>query len=130
KRPAAEIDDLMSLLRIYLQREIAELHANGIRLRVIGERERLGQDLVQMINAAEERTAENTRLNLVVALSYGGRGEIALAARRIAAEVQAGRLVPGDIDEALFARYLLTAGMPDPDLVIRTSGEKRISNFL
>src|SRR5690606_20429771 len=77
-----------------------------------------------------KRTAGNTRLNLVVALSYGGRGEIALAARRIAAEIQAGRLVPGDIDEALFARYLLTAGMPDPDLVIRTSGEKRISNFL
>jgi undecaprenyl diphosphate synthase len=111
-------------------KEIAELHASGIRLRVIGERERLGEDLVRLITAAEARTADNTKLNLTVALSYGGRGEIALAARRIATEVQAGRLAPEDVDEALFARYLLTAGIPDPDLVIRTSGEKRISNFL
>ncbi|WP_119458638.1 isoprenyl transferase [Rhodospirillaceae bacterium SYSU D60014] len=130
KRPAAEVDDLMGLLRIYLQREIAELHASGVRLRVIGERERLGEDLVRLISAAEQRTVDNTRLNLTVALSYGGRGEIALAARRIAAEVKAGRLTPDEIDEPLFAKYLLTAGIPDPDLVIRTSGEKRISNFL
>jgi undecaprenyl diphosphate synthase len=130
KRPAAEIDDLMALLRFYLRSEIAELHRNGVRVRVIGDRERLAPDIVALIDEAEERTRSNARLNLTVALSYGGRAEIAQAARRLAEDVQAGRLDPALIDEALFARHLLTAGIPDPDLVIRTSGEKRISNFL
>jgi undecaprenyl diphosphate synthase len=97
---------------------------------VIGDRERLAPDIVALIDEAEQRTRANARLNLTVALSYGGRAEIALAARRLAEDVQAGRLDPGLIDETLFARHLLTAGIPDPDLVIRTSGEKRISNFL
>jgi len=130
KRPAAEIDDLMGLLRFYLHSEIAALDRNGVRLRVIGDRARLGDDIVRLIDDAEARTVHNRRLNLTVALSYGGRWEIALAAGRIAAEASAGRLCPEDVDEALFSRYLLTAGMPDPDLVIRTSGEKRVSNFL
>jgi len=130
KRPAAEIDDLMGLLRFYLHSEIAALDRNGVRLRVIGDRARLGDDIVRLIDDAEARTVHNRRLNLTVALSYGGRWEIALAASHIAAEASAGRLRPEDIDEALFSRYLLTAGMPDPDLVIRTSGEKRVSNFL
>jgi undecaprenyl diphosphate synthase len=130
KRPAAEIDDLMALLRFYLRSEIAELHRNGVRVRVIGDRQRLARDIVALIDEAEQRTRDNARLTLTVALSYGGRAEIALAARRLAEDVQAGRLDPALIDETLFARHLFTAGIPDPDLVIRTSGEKRISNFL
>jgi undecaprenyl diphosphate synthase len=130
KRPAAEIDDLMALLRFYLRSEIAELHRNGVRIRVIGDRQRLARDIVALIDEAEQRTRDNARLNLTVALSYGGRAEIALAARRLAEDARAGRIDPAVIDEAAFARHLLTAGIPDPDLVIRTSGEMRISNFL
>ncbi|HEX6102768.1 MAG TPA: polyprenyl diphosphate synthase [Alphaproteobacteria bacterium] len=130
KRPPTEIDDLMGLLRLYLRSEIAEFHRNGVRLKVIGDRERLSADLVSLIGGAEEMTAGNTGLQLTVALSYGGRSEIARAARRIAERVKAGEIEPGAVDEALFEAHLLTAGMPDPDLVIRTSGEKRISNFL
>jgi len=130
KRPAAEVDDLMGLLRLYLVNEIDELHRNGVRLRVIGQLSRLNPDIVRLISEAEHRTANNRRLNLTVALSYGGRAEIAGAARQIAEEVEAGRLDPSRIDEDEFARHLLTRDMPDPDLLIRTSGEKRISNFL
>jgi undecaprenyl diphosphate synthase len=129
-RPASEVGDLMGLLRFYLTKEIDELDRQGARLRVIGDRGRLGGDIARLIADAEARTAGNARLNLTVALSYGSRSEIAQAARTLAEEVRAGRLAPEAIDEALFARHLLTAGMPDPDLVIRTSGEKRISNFL
>jgi len=130
KRSAAEIDDLMALLRIYLRGEIAELDRNGVRVRVIGDRARLPDDIVTLIDDAELRTRHNVRLNLTVALSYGGRSEITLAARRLAQAVHAGDLAVEDIDEAAFARRLLTVDIPDPDFVIRTSGEKRISNFL
>jgi undecaprenyl diphosphate synthase len=130
KRPAAEVDDLMGLLRLYLINEIADLDRNGVRLRVIGQLSRLHPDIVHLIDEAERRTAGNRKLNLTVALSYGGRAEIADAARRIAEEVRAGRLEPGGVDETVFAHHLLTDGIPDPDLLIRTSGEKRISNFL
>ncbi len=130
KRPAAEVDDLMGLLRLYLRSEIAELHRNGVRIRVIGDRDRLGRDIVKLIEEAESRTHGNTRLNLTVALSYGGRAEICRAARRIAAAVQAGEIRLDQIDEDLVSRNLLTDGIPDPDLLIRTSGEQRISNFL
>ncbi len=130
KRPSTEVDDLMGLLRLYLRSEIAQLHRNGVRLKVIGDRERLSQDLISMIAGAEEMTTGNTGLRLTVALSYGGRSEIARAARRIAERVGAGEIDPTAIDERLFEAHLLTAGMPDPDLVIRTGGEKRISNFL
>jgi undecaprenyl diphosphate synthase len=130
KRSAAEIDDLMSLLRFYLRSEIAELDRNGVRIRVIGDRARLASDIVKLIDEAESRTRGNARLNLTVALSYGGRSEITLAARRLAQAVRAGELSIEDIDEDAFARRLLTVDIPDPDLLIRTSGEKRISNFL
>jgi len=130
KRPAGEVDDLMSLLRHYLRGEVAELHRNNVRVRVIGERERLAPDIVTLIDNTEALTAGNTGLRLSVALSYGGRAEIAGAARRIAEAAIAGRLCTDRVDETLFARYLLTADMPDPDLVIRTSGEQRLSNFL
>ncbi|HEV2162461.1 MAG TPA: isoprenyl transferase [Stellaceae bacterium] len=130
KRPADEVSDLMGLLRHYIRGEIAELHRNGVRLRVIGDRAKLPTDVVGMIDNAETLTAGNDRLNLSIALSYGGRAEIARAARRLAEDVAAGRLAPGAIDEDTFAARLLTAGIPDPDLLIRTSGEQRISNFL
>ncbi len=130
KRPAAEVDDLMGLLRHYLRGEIAELHRNGVRIRVIGDRERLAPDIVSLIDNAEAMTRNNETLHLTVALSYGGRAEIAAAARRLAFAVKAGEVDPKTIDEQLFQRHLFTAGIPDPDLIIRTSGEKRISNFL
>lgn len=130
KRPPAEVTDLMGLLRLYLRKEIAEIDENGVRLRVIGDRDRLSPDIIRLIEDAEERTAENTRLNLTVALSYGGRAEIVCAAQQLARAVRAGSLDPEDIDETAFQRHLFTADIPDPDLVIRTSGEKRISNFL
>ena len=130
KRPAPEVNDLMGLLRFYSRSEIAHLHENGVRLRVIGERHRLAPDIVAMIDSAERQTGDNTALTLVIALSYGGRAEITSAARRIAEDVAAGRLGTAAIDDEAFTRYLFTAGIPDPDLLIRTSGEKRISNFL
>jgi undecaprenyl diphosphate synthase len=130
KRPATEVQDLMGLLRRYLQSDLTKLHKNGVRLRVIGERYRLPPDIVRMIEDAEGMTAGNHGLNLTVALSYGGRQEILGAARRLAEAAAEGRLDPGDIDEAAFSAQLATADMPDPDLVIRTSGEQRISNFL
>ena len=130
KRPVDEVSDLMGLLRHYIRGEIAELHRNGVRLRIIGERAKLPNDIVGMIDNAETLTAGNDRLNLSIALSYGGRAEIALAARRLAEDVAAGRLAPGAVDEDTFAARLLTVGIPDPDLLIRSSGEQRISNFL
>lgn len=130
RRPADEVGELMRLLRFYLHSEIAELHANGVRLRIIGDRGRLAPDIVQLIEAGEKRTAGNEGLTLLVALSYGGRQEIVDAARRLAEDAAAGRIVPAAIDEAAFIGRLYAPDIPDPDLVIRTSGEKRISNFL
>jgi undecaprenyl diphosphate synthase len=130
KRPLAEIDDLMGLLRHYLRGEIAELHQNNVRLRVIGDRERLASDIVTLIANAETLTRNNTGVNLTIALSYGGRAEIVAAVRAIATGAVDGRLSPEAIDEAVISRHLFTVGIPDPDLLIRTSGEQRISNFL
>jgi undecaprenyl diphosphate synthase len=130
KRPRTEVHDLMGLLRHYLRGEIAELHQNGVRLRVIGEVGRLAPDIVTLIQNAESLTRENTGLNLTVALSYGGRAEIVAAVRAIAAAAARGAVSAEAVDESLIARSLFTAELPDPDLVIRTSGEQRISNFL
>lgn len=129
-RPESEVADLMGLLRLYLRRDVVELQRNGVRLRVIGDRAKLPPDIVPMIDRAEQLTRENCALHLTVALSYGGRREIVEAARSLAIEVKAGRLDPARIDQACFALRLSTADLPDPDLIIRTSGEKRISNFL
>jgi undecaprenyl diphosphate synthase len=129
-RPRAEVSELMNLLRFYLRREIAELDRNGVRVRVIGERGRLDPDIREMIAMAEQRTRGNTKLDLIVALNYGGRQELVRMARRLAAEVEAGTLDPDEIDEATIAAHLDTCDVPDPDLLIRTSGEQRISNFL
>jgi undecaprenyl diphosphate synthase len=130
KRPLSEIDGLMGLLRHYLRGEIAEIHRNGVRLRVIGQRARLAPDIVTLIENGEALTRDNTGLQLTIALSYGGRDEIAAAARSLARQVAIGTLDPDAIDEIMVGEHLLTADMPDPDLVIRTSGEQRISNFL
>ncbi|MEG3617504.1 isoprenyl transferase [Magnetovibrio sp. PR-2] len=130
KRPSVEVMDLMGLLRLYLKKELADLHKQGVRFRVIGERARLAEDIQDLIRTAEERTKDNQGLNLVLALSYGGRAEISNAARALAEQVKAGDLDPADIDETMFSSQLETADVPDPDLLIRTSGEKRISNFL
>jgi undecaprenyl diphosphate synthase len=125
-----EVRDLTGLLRFYLRHEIAALHRNKVRLRVIGDRERFGPETVAAIREAEALTAGNTGLNLTVALSYGSRAEMVAAARALAIEVAAGRLQPDAVDEASLTRHLSTDGMPDPDLIIRTSGEQRLSNFL
>jgi undecaprenyl diphosphate synthase len=130
KRPSAEIDDLMGLLRHYLRREIAELHREGARLRVIGQLDRLAPDIVSLIGHAVELTRENSAVMLTIALSYGSRAEIVAAVRRIARQVADQGLAVEAIDEACLARHLFTADLPDPDLLIRTSGEQRISNFL
>jgi undecaprenyl diphosphate synthase len=129
-RPADEVSDLMGLLRHYLRNELEELGRNGARLRVIGDRERLAPDIVRDITDAETRTRTNTRIDVNVCINYGSRDEILRATRSLARRVAAGELPPERIDEACFERELLTAGVPDPDLLIRTSGEMRISNFL
>ncbi|MBK1836164.1 isoprenyl transferase [Azospirillum sp. YIM B02556] len=130
RRPEEEVSDLMGLLRFYLRSEVAELHRGGVRLRVIGDRSRLSADINRLIDNAEDMTRDNRVMTLVVALSYGSRLEIVQAARRLAEEVAAGRLTPEAIDESALSARLYTADIPDPDLIIRTSGEKRISNFL
>ena len=130
RRPASEVEDLMEILRVYLRRELAELCRNGIQLRVIGDRAGLPGDIRALIEETEALSRDNQRVIVIMALNYGSRREITEAARRLAAEARAGRLDPAEIDEQLFGRCLATAGVPDPDLLIRTSGEQRISNFL
>jgi undecaprenyl diphosphate synthase len=130
KRPSDEVNDLMALLRHYLRGEIAELHQQGVRLLVIGDRVRLAPDIVTLIDNAEQLTRNNKGLTLIVALSYGGRDDIVQASRKLAEDVAAGRIQAKDIDETRLSSSLFTAGIPDPDLLIRTSGEQRISNFL
>lgn len=130
RRPTGEVLDLTGLLRQYLKSEIDELQANGVRLRIIGDRTRFDPDIQRDLVAAESLTAANTRLNLTVALSYGSRAEIVAAARSAAEAARDGRFDLADLDEAVFEGFLSTAGSPDPDVIIRTSGEQRLSNFL
>jgi undecaprenyl diphosphate synthase len=120
----------MGLLRHYLHGEIAELHRGGVRLKVIGELSRLAPDILDLIEHAEAVTRDNSRVTLTIALSYGGRAEIVAAVQAIAEEVASGDIAAASVDEECFARHLFTAELPDPDLLIRTSGEQRISNFL
>ncbi len=128
-RPVEEVEELMLLLRLYLRSEIADLHKNGVRLRVIGERSRLAPDIVNLIEHGETLTRGNSRLNFTVALSYGGRQDVVQAARSLARAAAAGQIKPEDIDQDAISDRLWTSELPDPDLVIRTSGEQRISNF-
>jgi undecaprenyl diphosphate synthase len=129
-RPSVEVLDLMGLLRHYLRGEVAEMHRQGARLRFIGQIDRFDPDIVALIAEAEALTRGNARVNVTIALSYGGRAEIVAAMRAIAHCVAAGELAAEDVSEELIARRLFTGGLPDPDLLIRTSGEQRISNFL
>lgn len=129
-RPEREVSGLMTLFDVYIKKERRRLLDNGIRLQVIGDRSKLSAKLQRAIANLEEESAKNTGMTLQVAVSYGGREEILMATRQIADAVKEGRLEPEQIDEALFSAALYTAGRPDPDLVIRTSGEERVSNFL
>jgi undecaprenyl diphosphate synthase len=129
-RPPEEIDDLMGLMKRFIRRDLAELHQAGVRIRVIGERDNVDPELMTLIEEACELTRENQALTLVIAFNYGARAEIAKAARRLAEEVAAGRLQPADITAETLGGALDTAGIPDPDLLVRTSGEMRLSNFL
>jgi undecaprenyl diphosphate synthase len=130
KRPASEVNELMNLLRFYLRREINELARGGVRLCFLGEREVMAGDIAEMMADAEQRTRHNSGLRLTIALNYGSRREIAGAARRLAEQVAAGTLDSAEIDEQLFSQTLNSLGLPDPDLLIRTSGEQRLSNFM
>jgi undecaprenyl diphosphate synthase len=129
-RPAAEVSDLMGLLKRFIRNDLADLHQHNVHVRIIGLRDNLSSDLRALLNEAEELTRTNTGLTLVVAFNYGARQEIVEAARRLALDVVAGRISAAAIDEAALGARLDTAGIPDPDLVIRTSGEQRLSNFL
>ena len=129
-RPAQEIGDLFGLLRRFIRNDLAELHRDGVRVRIIGERSGLEPDIIALLTEAEELTRNNTRMTLIVAFNYGSRQEIAQAAQRLATDVASGRLSAIDITADALEARLDTAGIPDPDLIIRTSGEQRLSNFL
>jgi undecaprenyl diphosphate synthase len=130
RRPAQEVSDLMGLLKRFVRHDLAELHANNIRVRIIGVREGLSPDIRLLLDEAEQLTRSNTGLTLVIAFNYGGRQEIVQAMRSLAQQVKDGTLDPSAIDMETVGAALDTHGIPDPDLVIRTSGEQRISNFL
>src|ERR1700690_3111932 len=129
-RPASEIGDLFGLLRRFIRNDLAILHRDGVRVRVIGEREGLEPDICVLLKEAEDLTRDNVRRNLVVPFNYGSRQEIAHAARRLAHEVAEGKRDPSSIDADTLGQYLDAPDIPDPDLIIRTSGEQRLSNFL
>jgi undecaprenyl diphosphate synthase len=129
-RPAEEIGDLFGLLRRFIRNDLADLHRDGVRVKVVGEREGLEQDIVALLDEAEELTRNNSRMTLIVAFNYGSRQEIARAAQRLAQEVADGLRDAASINADLLESHLDTAGIPDPDLIIRTSGEQRLSNFL
>ncbi len=129
-RPLSEISDLMGLLRRFIRNDLADLHKSNVRVRIIGEREGLDRDICLLLQEAEDLTRENTGLTLVVAFNYGARQEIAQAARRLAIEVAAGRLTAADVTPERLGSYLHAPDIPDPDVIIRTSGEQRLSNFL
>ncbi|GGH19089.1 Undecaprenyl pyrophosphate synthetase [Cribrihabitans marinus] len=130
KRTQVEVAGLMSLFRRYIARETRALHARGVCVRFIGDRVRLDAKLIELMDTLEEQTRGNTGVHLTIALNYGGRDEVARATRRLAQDVADGKLRPEDVDVETLPRYLDTRVLPDPDLVIRTSGEARISNFL
>ena len=129
-RPQQEILDLFGLLRRFVRRDLADLHKNGVKIRIIGTRTGLEPDVLRLIDEAVLLTKDNSTLHLTIAFNYGARDEIARAARRIAEDVASGRMAPEDVTPESFGDHLDTSGLPDPDLLIRTSGELRLSNFL
>jgi len=130
RRPVDEVQDLMALLRRFVRHDLDELHANNVKVKVIGDRVSLEADIAALVEEAEARTRDNTGLRLVIAFNYGAQDEIVAAARRFACDVAEGRATLDGLNKEAFAHYLYTDGVPDPDLLIRTSGEHRISNFL
>ena len=129
-RPSGEVNDLLGLLKLFIRRDLADLHRNNVKVSIIGEREGLTDDIRGLLTEAEVLTRRNTGLNLVIAFNYGSRDEIIRAVKSLARDVAAGRLDPSSISAELLSANLDTASMPDPDLIIRTSGEMRLSNFL
>ena len=129
-RPASEVRELMGLLRRFIRNDLAELHQSNVRVRIIGEREGLDPDIGRLLVEAEDLTRANSGLTLVVAFNYGARQEIARAAQRLAEQIASGTLKAADVNAETLGRFLETADLPDPDLIIRTSGEQRLSNFL
>jgi len=130
RRPSDEVDALFELMKRFVDADLEKLHQEGVNIRIAGRREGLSEDLLTIIDRAEARTAGNDGCFLTIAFNYGGRDEIVRAARRLARDAASGLVDPDAVDESIFAAYLDTAGMPDPDLLIRTSGEHRTSNFL
>ncbi len=130
RRPQSEVNDLMGLLKMFIRRDLAELHAADVRIRIIGARDGLKGDILNLLEEAEQTTRGNSGLVLCIAFNYGSRNEIVRAAQKIATLVAEGTLAPDAIDENMFEAELDTAGIPDPELIIRTSGESRLSNFL
>ncbi len=130
RRPPQEVTDLLGLLKSYVKSDLDRLEREGVHVRVLGRREGLPEDILEVIERAEQRTAKNNRFRLQVAFNYGGRADIVDAARSVSEDIKSGALCPDDLTEELFASRLSTAGDPPPDLIIRTSGERRISNFL
>lgn len=129
-RPSGEVSDLLGLLKLFIRRDLADLHRNNVKVSIIGERAGLDEDIRSLLSEAEALTRRNTSLNLVIAFNYGSRDEIVRAVKSLADDVAAGRLDPSSISAELISANLDTAGIPDPDLIIRTSGEMRLSNFL
>lgn len=129
-RPYQEVSDLMRLLKFFIRRDLAELDKEGVKIRVIGARDGVDQDILQLLDDAQERTSQNSKLVLTIAFNYGSRDEITRATQRLAKKVEKGELRADDITQELLEDHLDTAGIPNPDLLIRTSGELRLSNFL
>ena len=130
RRPTSEVSALFALLKAYIRRDLARLKREGVRVRIAGTRDNLPEDIAKLVDEAERETAQNSKFHLTVAFNYGGREEIVRAAQALARQVAAGELSEDEIDEARFSAALDTRDLPDPDLLIRTSGERRISNFL
>ena len=130
RRPVEEVEELMNLLRFYIRRELNELARNGVRLRFLGEIDEMAPDIVTLLKEAAEKTRHNRALTMTIALNYGSRRELALGAKRLAEQVLNGEIKPDDIDEDCLGASLNTLDLPDPDLLIRTSGEQRVSNFM
>jgi undecaprenyl diphosphate synthase len=129
-RPASEVSELMGLLKRFIRNDLAELHKQNVRVKIIGEKAGLSRDIITLLADAESLTQDNTRLTLIIAFNYGSRQEIVSVARSLAEKAASGALDPATIDAAMIDQHLTTAGIPEPDLLIRTSGEQRLSNFL
>ena len=130
RRPADEVSELMGLLKLFIRRDLADLHREGVKVKVIGSRDNLSSDIRSLLEEAENLTRDNTHTTLVIAFNYGGREEVARAVRRIADKLVSGEIKAESVTEEMLGGHMDTAGIPDPDLIIRTSGELRLSNFL